>query len=413
MKRPLRPARPPHPFPSKPSPTDDNTSTTNKPVLSCANTHTASQRCDRLSELPSPLTSNSGAQSVPWDQSFPAEDVPAAPDLPLERPRPRPRSKVDLQPINREVKVQTLVKLREDGLATIAARTAAVGAKRDVSQGKYLTELLEAFSADDWGFPDRHSDSSEPSQSDSEEAEAEEDMATLKARIQAFEQQPVADGCFGDGNNTDFVSTKRPEPRPRPRPRLQGPPAKSVPPAVAPKPKNLVNAPKPSDKTFWEEGGSTAATADSSNSTDLKTAETSRAADESPPCFPPTCGSAPVAPKPDTESLASSQSAPVPAPRPNTPKQAAPVSEASCPALPPRPVVAPRASLGSPNPEKGTAAGHITPILPPRPSSETLAETRNEETRNSAHQSGEGMFHMTFSDICWRLRGTTKIIVGF
>lgn len=390
----MRPARPPHPFPSKPSLTDDNTSTPNKPVLSCTNTHTASQRCDRLTELPSPLTSNSCAQSVAGDQSLPAEDVPATPAVPLERPRPRPRSKVDLQPLNREVKVQTLVKLREDGLATIAARTAAVGAKPDLSQGKYLTELLEAFSADDWGFPDRHSDSSEHSQSDSEEGEAEEDMATLKARIQAFEQPPVADGCFGDGNNTDLVSTKRPEPRPRPRPRLQGPPAKSAPPAVAPKPKNLLNAPKPSDKMFWEEGCSTAVTAYSSNATDLKTAETSQAADESPPCFPPNCDSALVAPKPDTESIPPSQSAPVPAPRPNTPKHAAPVSEAPSvsPALPPRPVVAPRSSLGPTNPEKNTAAGHINPILPPRPSSETQAETRNEETRSPAHQSGEGVF---------------------
>lgn len=395
MKRPLRPARPPHPFPTKPSLTDDNTSTTNKPVLSChdgANPHIASQRCDHLTELPSPLNPSSGAHSIPWDQSFPADDLPATSDVALERPRPRPRSKVDLQPVNRDVKVQTLVKLREDGLATIAARTAAVGAKPDLSQGKYLTELLEAFSADDWGFPDHHSDGSEHSQSDSEEGEAEDDMAALKARIQAFEQQPVADGCFDDSNNTDFVSTKRPEPRPRPR--LQGLPAKSVPPAVAPKPKNFLNMPKPSNKMFWEEGCSTAVTADSSSSTGLKTADTSQAADESPPSFLPKCGSALVTPKPAAESLPSIQSAPVPAPRPSPPKHATPVSEASsvAPILPPRPVVAPRTSLGSPNPEKSTAAEHITPILPPRPSNDTLAETRNEETWTPAHQSGEGMF---------------------
>lgn len=395
MKRPLRPARPPHPFPIKPSLTDDNTSTTNKPVLSCqdgANTHIASQHCDHLTEPPSPLTSNCGAQFIPWDQSFPVEDGPAAPDVPLERPRPRPRSKVDLQPINREVKVQTLVKLREDGLATIAARTAAVGAKQDPSQGKYLTELLEAFSSDDWGSPDRHSDSSEHSQSDNEEGEAEEDMATLKARIQAFEQQPVVDGCFGDSNNTDFVSSKRPEPRPRPR--LQGLPAKSVPPAVAPKPKNILNAPKPSNKMFWEEGCSTAVNTDSSNSTDLKTAGTSQAADESPPSFPSKCGSALVTPKPATESHPSSHSAPVPAPRPSPPKHATPVGEASSltPILPPRPVVAPRASLGSTNPGKSTAAGHMNPIPPPRPSNATLAETGEEETQTPAPQNGEGMF---------------------
>lgn len=395
MKRPLRPARPPRPFPTKPSPTDGNTNTTNKPVLvdqDGASTQIASQLCDHLTEPPSPLTSNFGTQFVPWDQSFPVEDVLAAPDVPLERPRPRPRSKVDLQPINKEVKVQTLVKLREDGLATIAARTAAVGANQDLSQGKYLTELLEAFSADDWGFPDRHSDSSEHSQSDSEEGETEEDMATLKARIQAFEQQPAVDGCFGDGNNTDIVSSKRPEPRPRPR--LQGPQAKFEPPAVAPKPKNFLNAPKPSNKMFWEEGCSAAVTADSSNPTDLSAVETSQAADESTSSSPPKCGSALVTPKPATESLPSSHSAPVPAPRPSPPKHAAPVSEASSlsPVLPPRPVVAPRTSLGSANPEKSTAAGHINPVPPPRPSHAALAETGGEGTQAPAHQNGEGMF---------------------
>lgn len=381
MKRPLRPARPPHPYLTKASPADD-TSATHKPALTCpdsANTHLLSQRSDHLAELPAPLTSNTGAQTVPWGQSLPAEDLPAAPDVPLQRPRPRPRSKIDLQPISREVKVQTLVKLREDGLATIAARVAPDGAKQDVSQGKYLTELLEAFSADDWGFPDRHSDSSEHSQSDSEEEEEEEDMETLKARIQAFEHRPVVDGSHcGDGNNTDFVS-KRPEPRPRPR--LQGQPSKSVPPAVAPKPKNFLNAPKPSNKMFWEDG---AATATESSCSDLKTAETP-GADESPPS---------LTPKPATGPLLPIQSAPIPAPRPTPPKHATPVSETTSltPIPPPRPVVSPRASLGSVNLEKNPAAGHIIPALPPRPNNGTVAETRNEETQDPAHQSGEGAF---------------------
>ncbi|XP_056883537.1 SH3 domain-containing protein 19-like isoform X3 [Takifugu flavidus] len=384
VKRPLRPSRPPHPYPTKASPADD-TSATHKPALTCpdsSNTHLLSQRSDHLAELPAPLTSNAGAQTVPWGQSLPAEDLPAAPDVPLQRPRPRPRSKVDLQPSSREVKVQTLVKLREDGLATIAARVASDGAKQDVSQGKYLTELLEAFSADDWGFPDRHSDSSEHSQSDSEEGEEEEDMATLKARIQAFEQQPVDGSHCGDGNSADFVS-KRPEPRPRPR--LQGQPSKSVPPAVAPKPKNLLNAPKPSNKMFWEDGA--AAAAESSHSADLKTAETP-GADEPPPSCPPKDRPALVTPKPATGPLLPSQSVPIPAPRPTPPKHATPVTETTSltPIPPPRPVVSPRASLGSGNLEKSPAAGHIIPALPPRPSNGTVAETRNEETQDPAHQ---------------------------
>lgn len=386
MKRPLRPARPPHPFPTKPPPVDDGRAT-DKPSLSLpdgADTHLTST--DQRTEVPSPLTSNAGAQTV---QPFPAEDLPATPVVPLERPRPRPRSRVDLQPINREVKVQTLVKLREDGLATIAARTAsAAGAKQDVSQGKYLTELLEAFSADDWGFPDRHSDSSQHSQSDSEEGDEEEDMAALKARIQAFEQQQVADGSFRDENKTDSVSPKRPEPRPRPR--LQGQPAKSVPPAVAPKPKNILNAPKPSNKMFWEDDCSTALAAESSGSTDLRKDKTSQAADEPTP----KCVSSLVTPKPATESLPSIQPVPVPTPRPGPPKHAAPVSETPplTPVPPPRPVVAPRASLGSANPENSTTSGHVIPILPPRPSGGTLTEARNEENKEPAHQTGEGTF---------------------
>lgn len=398
MKRPLRPARPPHPYPTKPSPADD-TGATHKPAFPCPNsadTHLLSQRCDHLAELPAPLTSNAGGPTVPWGQSLPVEDVPAAPDVPLQRPRPRPqprpRSKVDLQPISREVKVQTLVKLREDGLATIAARVAPDSAKQD--QGKYLTELLEAFSADDWGFPDRHSDSSEHSQSDSEEGEEEEDMATLKARIQAFEQRPVADESHcGDGNNADFVSKKGPEPRPRPR--LHGQPSKSVPPAVAPKPKNVLNAPKPSNKMFWEDGA--AAAAESSRSADLKTAETPAAIEPPPPppSSPPKDRPALVSPKPAAGSLPPSHSVPTPAPRPTPPKHATPVSETTSftPIPPPRPVVSPRASLGSANlPKSPAAAAHIIPALPPRPSNGTLAEARNEETQDPAQQTGEGTF---------------------
>lgn len=386
MKRPLRPARPPHPS-TKSFPVDD-TSGTNKPaVLPCldgANAHLPSQSCDHWTELPAPLISNAGAHTVPGDQSFPPEDVLATPSVPLQCPRPRPRSKVDLPPIKSEVKVQTLVKLREDGLATIAARATA-DSKQEASQGKYLTELLEAFSADDWGFPDRYSDSSGHSQSDSEEDE-EEDMATLKARIQAFEQRPVADGSCGDGNNADFVAKKGPEPRPRPR--LQGQPAKSVPPAVAPKPKNFLNAPKPSNKMFWEDGAAVAA--ESSSSADVKTAET-QAADQPPLSSPPKPGSALVASKSTTETLLFSQSVPVPAPRPSPPKHATSASETPSltPIPPPRPVVSPRASLGSANLEKKPSVGPIIPTLPPRSSNGTLAEARNEESKDPAHQTGE------------------------
>lgn len=399
MRRPVRPPRPPHP--PKPSHVDDIAVTTSQSTLASldsdsvvpnthpeAVTHTPAQTqcCDLLTELCSPLTSNSSAQTDQWDQSFAVLDVATPPHVLLERPRPRPRSRLSVQPISSEVKVQTLVKLREDGLATLAVRAGADTANQEVSQGKYLQELLEAFSADDWGFPDRHSDSQSESEEGDEDEDEDEDMATLKARIQAFEQQPVADGSCGDSNNRDFVATKRPEPQPRPR--LQGQPAKSGPPTVAPKPKNLSHAPKPSTKLFWEDGGLTVVTGDSCSSEASETTETSQTANEkcslaliAPPCTNTEKPS--VTPKPATETLPSGTSVPVPvpvpvpAPRPPPPKLTPSVSE-----TPPRPPVAPRASIGATNQEQSIAAGHITPTLPPRPSSGAQTETGNEETEN-------------------------------
>ncbi|XP_035531721.1 formin-like protein 7 [Morone saxatilis] len=341
--------------------------------------------CELLTDLCSPLTSTSGAQTDQWDQSVAAVEV--AP--PLERPKPRPRSRLPLQPLSDEVKVQTLVKLREDGLATLAARAGTDGARQqEVSQGKYLQELLEAFSADDWGFPDRRSDSSGHSQSESEEGgedEDEEDMATLKARIQAFEQQ-VADGSCGDANR-DFVATKKPEPRPRPR--LQQ--TKSGPPTVAPKPKNLSHAPKPSTKVFWEDSGTIEALKPAETASDLNP-KTQTAPEPEPPCPPkPAPAAGPqqkplITPKPQcaTESLPSSSSAPVPAPRPPPPKLTPSVSETNT-KPPPRPPVAPRASVGAPHQDKSAAAGLTTPTLPPRPSVEVSggAQTENQTPQDS------------------------------
>ncbi|XP_044039759.1 SH3 domain-containing protein 19-like isoform X2 [Siniperca chuatsi] len=429
VRKPERPPRPPLPYPPKPSHVDDITITASQSALASPdsdsvvpNTHTAAQTqcCDLLTELCSPLTSTSGAQTDQWDQSF--ADVATPPTtsshVPLERPKPRPRSRLNVQPISSKVKVQTLVKLREDGLATLAARTGTDTANQEVVQGKYLQELLEAFSADDWGFPDRRSDSSGHSQSESEEGDAEEDeedMATLKARIQAFEQQQqVADGSCGDGNNRDFVVTKRPEPRPRPR--LQGQPAKSVPPTVAPKPKNFSHAPKPSGKAFWEDDGLTAGSADSGSTEALKTTETpstdsnpkpQTATKPTPSCTPKSAPALapqpckntekpPVTPKPQSaiETLPSGTPslapAPVPAPRPPPPKHTPSVSETPSPANPkppPRPPVAPRASVGASHQDKSTAAGHTTPP-PPRPSVEVSsgAQAGSDKTQDTANQ---------------------------
>ncbi|XP_049923365.1 SH3 domain-containing protein 19-like isoform X2 [Epinephelus moara] len=399
VRRPVRPPRPPLPYPPRPSHVNDITITASQSLTSLnsvvPDTHGGAhtQCCDLLTDLCSPLTSTSSAQTDTWDRSFVAADVATPPTtsshVPLERPRPRPRSRLSAPPVSSDVKVQTLVKLRDDGLATLAAHAGTTTSNQEVSQGKYLQELLEAFSADDWGFPDRRSDSSGHSQSESEEEE-EEDMATLKARIQAFEQQQqqqVADASCGD--DRDFVATKRPEPRPRPR--LQGQPAKSVPPTVAPKPKNFSHAPKPSSKVFWEDGELAAHSGSAETPPADLNPQTATETPKPAPAVVPDPSKTPdkpsILPKPQsaTDPLLS---APVPAPRPPPPKLTPAVSEtpsSANPKPPPRPPVAPRASVGAPQQDKST------PTLPPRPHVEVSsgAQTQtsgSEETQEAAKQ---------------------------
>ncbi|KAJ4949521.1 hypothetical protein JOQ06_021032, partial [Pogonophryne albipinna] len=328
VRRPVRPQRPPFPSPPKQSHIDDITISASQSALSVApNTH---------------LPSTPDSQTDQWDR-------------PVE---PRPRSRLSAPPpIRSEVRVQTLVKLRDDGAATLAARTGSDPAKQEVSQGKYLQELLEAFSADDWGFPDR-------------------------PRIQAFEQQQqVADGSCGD-----FPATKRPEtrpelrPEPKPRPRLEK--NKSAPPTVAPKPKNVAQAAKPSCKRFWEEGAET----------DLTPEPDSCVLKSGPVVVPVRNTEKPsISPKPQTTTDPPPPSAgPVPAPRPPPhPKLTPSVSETAA-KPPPRPPVAPRASVGAPPQEKSSSDGQRTPTLPPRPSVElssgSHSETGSEETQDAAKQ---------------------------
>lgn len=354
-RRTVRPPRPPPPCTATPLNADEITVATNGVA---ANTHPdpGTHTLHVLAEQRSPSASTRRAQT---DQSLPE----ASPNVVLERPRPRPRTRLGRQLANDEVKVQTLVKLREDGLATLAARANNDANKPEGGNGKYLQELLEAFSSDDWGFPADHR--SDSSQSESEEEDVE-DMATLRARIQAFEQQQVAEGGCGDaaemhpGNDESLVVAKKPEPRPRPR--LQGQPAKSNPPVIAPKPKSFSRTAKPSSKVFWEDGGvavasgsaeTTETAAAESNSEAQPSAEPSASCTSKPDpgseLKPPQTSEKPsITPKPQTVPAPLPSGAPVPAPRPSPPKLTASVSAGSSPPTgrPRRPAVAPRASLG-------------------------------------------------------------------
>ncbi|XP_057710437.1 SH3 domain-containing protein 19-like isoform X2 [Corythoichthys intestinalis] len=271
-------------------------------------------------EVASPLT--------PGPESEQLAPSPCANEAQRPRPRPRPRSSLATTPVSNEVKVQTLVKLREDGLATLAALARSDATKQDASGGKYLQELLEAFSSDDWGFPEQQGDDSGHSLSEEEE---EEDMATLRARIQAFEKQQVAlDGSGGDADMTEDVVAKRPEPRPRPR--LQVQPAKMQPPVLAPKPKSLSK---------------------------------SASADETSPEIPK------PKPPPVTEPLSThlppTAPCPAPVPAPRLPPVKTTPDENTTKFLS-RPTVAPRTSVGTPPHEKAPSARHVTPMRPPRPS---------------------------------------------
>uniref|UniRef100_A0A8C7WML4 SH3 domain containing 19 n=1 Tax=Oryzias sinensis TaxID=183150 RepID=A0A8C7WML4_9TELE len=323
------------PFPSITIATQTEAGSQSAPC-SQAGVETDSRRCDPP-ETSSPPSSTCAAQSDLLDLCFAAPPHDGA----AGRPRPLPRSRAGLQPLRKEVKVQTLVKLRDDGDGTLASRAEGSGLQQEGGQGRYLQELLQAFSSDDWGFPDHHGDGGEPSQSDSEEGEEdEEDMATLKLRIQAFEQQQEAE---------------RPEPRPRPR--LQGQPGRSVPPVIAPKPKTFSPAPKPSARVSLDDGCRSAdqgqpETAETSsqelNPKPQTAAEPSASGPSSSEPGPSRTDKKPsLAPKPRSimETPLNASPTPVPAPRPPPPKlpNSSPLNHTP----PPRPAAAPRASVGA------------------------------------------------------------------
>ncbi|XP_061816245.2 uncharacterized protein [Nerophis lumbriciformis] len=277
----------------------------------------------------SPLTptSEGGRQLPAFDEAAPSTTSHINE---VGHPRPRPRSRRSVPSVSNEVKVQTLVKLREDGLATLAARANADISKKEVIQGKYFQELLEAFSADDWGFPEGAGDDSGLSQS-----EEEEDMATLKARIQAFEPQEQQ-----GGHNDEKVGKKKPEPRPRPR--LQRQPAKVLPPTIAPKPKSLSQVPR-----------------------ELNTLTTEAALEE-------------FNAQPVPESLPPS---PAPIPTPRLPSTKPPPSANETPSTdksPSRPPVAPR-TIASPN-DRAPVGGNVTPTRPLRPSKHIKREAQTTST---------------------------------
>ncbi|XP_055795115.1 SH3 domain-containing protein 19-like, partial [Salvelinus fontinalis] len=406
-RRPPKPPRPSYPYTAKPSHPDDTTSHADDTLIfledsPALRTHTQTSRhtvihteetrptafhYDLLTSVPfSPLTSASGSQTDQWEKSSfvlpPHSTVLTTPsDLPLphNQPRPRPRTKNNLRPIRREVKVQTLVRLGQTGCE--------VTENQEVSHhgGKYLQDLLDAFSSDDWGFPDHHSnDEVERDLRGEEEEEEEED---IRARIQAFElqQQQEDHGNHADSDHGDGALLGGGKPEPRPRVQALPKPA----PVITRKPS--LAAKTSSRKGLWEDGGSLAI--------DLNlTVDTVTTSQPTPTDPPPTetPSSTPVlSPVPVT---ALSTPVPVLAPLPQLPRKLPSEPQRpdhqvgqteGTPLLrpPPRPPVATRTNGAVVPQERSTVVGLSTPALPPKPS----VDLHSNNTRPSVAQKPTAM----------------------
>ncbi|XP_029610514.1 SH3 domain-containing protein 19 isoform X2 [Salmo trutta] len=400
-----KPPRPSFPFISKPDDTpsrvDDTAGTatatvdpllfledrpalhTNTPTSRhTEDTRPAAFHSDLLTSDPfSPLTFASGSQTDQWVQSssvppphsIVALTTPSSPPLLHNRPRPHPRTKNSLRPIRREVKVQTLVRLGQT--------ESEVTENQEVSyqEGKYLQELLDAFSSDDWGLPDHHSNDNSESDSEEEEEE-EEDMSTLRARIQAFEQQQQAEDHGSHGDNGALLGRGRPEPRHR----VQAP-SKPAPP-IAPKPSL---ATKTACKGVWQGGGSVAIavnlTADTTTAQPKPSDPSPKPSDPSPKPIKTTLSTPVLAPVPALNPIV-----PIPAPRPLLPRK--PPSEPQrpdrqagqtegtppnpCP--PPRPPVAPRTK-----PSVDLHSTNTRPSVAQKPTAMTSSGRASENRRPS------------------------------
>lgn len=138
-------------------------------------------------------------------------------------PRPRPRSKALLQsaikeelqdqPITREVKVQTLVRLKDNGTESVFA--GFTDTSLDFASNKYLQDLLDVFGCDKQDFQsDQHDKSDQSEKSDEEESATFESCLVSTAASETLE------------------TIIRPEPRPRtqnPKPAIAAKPCDPTP----------------------------------------------------------------------------------------------------------------------------------------------------------------------------------------
>ncbi|XP_028834097.1 SH3 domain-containing protein 19 isoform X2 [Denticeps clupeoides] len=157
--------------------------------------------CDSVSE---PSETGSSSEDKPVSS-------PPSESNQTERTRPVPHPRLKSKPSSTEVKVQTLVRLKDDG----GALQVTANSSTDLSSNIYLKELLDVFSDSD---PIQDLSESEGSHSElSNQSDEDSEDMSIRAKIKAFESQASTDGP-GDG--------------PVPRSRTQFP----KPPVLAPKP---------------------------------------------------------------------------------------------------------------------------------------------------------------------------------
>ncbi|XP_064200663.1 SH3 domain-containing protein 19-like isoform X2 [Anguilla rostrata] len=390
-KRP-KPPRPSFPLKPKALPSDTAANSSGPPgtslvslpeeqtVSSVRTAEAINSLLDTGCEFPScPLTPGSGLQTEPCEplclisldcppasttasSAPPPGSVPAANGRPQEnarRPTPRPRSRA----VARDVKVQTLVRLKDCGESVQESQGGG-----EVPSGKYLQELLDVFGSGDEFLGNRSDRSGESDQSESNEQSEEDSMSTLRTKIQAFEKQGGAD----DADDADAEPVKRPEPRPEPRPRVQHskPPPVAARPAVPTKPSL---APTPSDKPSLAPTPSDKPSLAPTPSDKPSLAPTP----SDKPSLAPTPsdkalvekGSAPC-PRPETNNHKEGAGAPTPAPRPLLLPKKPPAENGKKEALPnftrpPRPLVAARPkNLGAR--DEGCAASRPAPPVQPK-----------------------------------------------
>ncbi|KPP80342.1 SH3 domain-containing protein 19-like [Scleropages formosus] len=155
----------------------------------------------------------------------PTRDFPTNSSLPKPtRPIPRPRTKPNLQLVNREVKVQTLVRFKDDGESALVIPCTA-----EVSSSSYLSDLLDVFGEGELSQSEQRDDTSESDMCDNDNMSTLHSQRNIRARIQAFENQASMDS----GNGAPVT-----KPEPFPRTQQPNPPAVPIKPAIVPKPTN-------------------------------------------------------------------------------------------------------------------------------------------------------------------------------